>query len=371
MNEDLHFQAIQQIIRQGKTGALQAVNSYLLLVNWQIGAYLSLRLNERKYGDKIVERLSVWLLENEPGLKGFDRRNLYRMRVFYDTWNTADFSVLPEKYKLEPFSKEKPSQTSEKEIVVSLTPQSPAIPPILLKLTWTHHIQILSGCTSNEERLFYLALTIKERYDVRELRRQIQSALYERQMLAKHTLLVPEHPKKDQLPTVFRDRYVFEFLHLEEPHSEYDLKKALIGEMKKFLLELGRDFLFIAEEMHLKVGMDDYFIDLVFFQRELQCLVAFDLKIEAFKPEHLGKMNFYLELLDRDIRKSHENPAIGVVLCKTKNDETVEIAMSRQLSPAMVADYQTKFVDKSLLRQLLHQWAANWEIAQSSTTTKT
>ncbi|NUO03002.1 MAG: DUF1016 family protein [Saprospiraceae bacterium] len=154
------------------------------------------------------------------------------------------------------------------------------------------------------------------------------------------------------------------FDYFPHHHSEFDLKKALIAQMKKFLLELGRDFLFIDEEMHLKVGLNDYFVDLVFFHRELQCLVAFDLKIEEFKPEHLGKMNFYLELLDRDTRKPHENPSIGVVLCKTKNDEVVEIAMSRQLSPALVAAYETKFVDKNLLRQLLHQWAEDWEQAR-------
>jgi len=162
-----------------------------------------------------------------------------------------------------------------------------------------------------------------------------------------------------------RDRYIFEFLDLQAPYSEHDFKKGLIAEMKKFLLELGKDFLFIEEEMHLKVGMEDYFVDLVFYHRELQCLVAFELKIEAFKPEHLGKLNFYLEVLDRDVRKPHENPAVGVLLCKTKHDETVEIAMSRQLSPAMVAAYQTKFVDKAVLQKMLQEWSAQWDIPEA------
>ena len=135
--------------------------------------------------------------------------------------------------------------------------------------------------------------------------------------------------------------------------------------MKQFLLELGRDFIFIAQEMHLLVGMNDYFVDLVFYHRELQCLVAFDLKIDEFKPEHLGKMGVYLEVLDRDVRKPHENPSIGVVLCKSKNDEVVEITMSRQLSPAMVAVYETKFIDKVLLQQMLRQWAEDWGNGQN------
>jgi predicted nuclease of restriction endonuclease-like (RecB) superfamily len=240
-------------------------------------------------------------------------------------------------------------------------PQLPGIPNILTKVSWSQHIDLLSRCADTEERLFYLVLAIKGRYTVRELRRQIKSGLYERQMLAKHTMLVPEHPKKELFPELFRDRYLLEFLELSEPYSEHDLHKALIRRMKDFLLELGRDFLFLDEEMYLKVGMNDYFVDLVFFHRELECLVAFDLKIEEFKPEHLGKMNFYLELLDRDVRKPHENPSIGVVLCKSKNDEVVEIAMSRQLTPALVAVYETKFLDKALLRRLLHQWTEEWE----------
>jgi hypothetical protein len=131
--------------------------------------------------------------------------------------------------------------------------------------------------------------------------------------------------------------------------------------MKQFLLELGRDFIFIDEEFHLLVGMSDYYVDLVFYHRELQCLVAFDLKIDEFKPEYLGKMNFYLEVLDREVRKPHENPSIGVVLCKSKDDEVVEITMSRQISPALVAVYETKFLDKDLLRNRLQQWTQDWE----------
>lgn len=210
-------------------------------------------------------------------------------------------------------------------------------------------------------------MAIRERYTVRELKRQIKSALFERQMLAKRELKLPAgHPQQALLSDIFRDHYIFEFLDLKDPYSEYDLQKALLRRTKEFLLELGRDFIFIDEEMRLKVGMHDYAVDLVFFHRELQCLVAFDLKIEAFKPEHLGKMNFYLELLDREVRKPHENPSIGVVLCKTKDEEVVEIALSRSLSPTMVAAYQTKFLDKELLRRKLHEWSDDWQVAREA-----
>jgi predicted nuclease of restriction endonuclease-like (RecB) superfamily len=366
MNTELqtHFQNIRDIIRQGKEGALQAVNVHSIMVNWMVGGYISQQLTESLYGAKVVETFSKWLEEKEPGLKGFSRRGLYRCREFFDTWNLADFTILPislqEKQNYNLFL----SENSIQKIVPTTLAQSFEIPTILFRIGWSHHLELFSGCTSTEERLFYLVLAVKDRYTVQELRRQIKSALFERQMLAKHTLILPEHPQKALLADIFRDRYIFDFLNLQEPYSEFDLKKALVLEMKRFLLEMGRDFLFIAEEMHLKIGMDDYFIDLVFFHRELQCLVAIDLKIGAFEPEHLGKMNFYLELLDRDVRKPHENPSIGVVLCKTKNDEVVEIAMSRQLSPAMVAAYQTQFLDKILLQKMLHQWAENWKLAQ-------
>ena len=209
MNTDIqqHFQNIQQIIWQGKAGALQAVNAHALMVNWQVGAYLSRRLPESTYGDKVVSNLAKWLQEKEPGLKGYDRRSLYRMRVFFDSWQSVDWSILPDAFRENSISETESFIVSEQKIVVTASPQSPNIPPVLLRLTWSHHIDLLSGCTSNEERLFYLILAIKERYDVRDLRRQIKSGLFERQMLAKHTLLVPEHPKKELLPEVFRDRY--------------------------------------------------------------------------------------------------------------------------------------------------------------------
>lgn len=360
-----HFQEIKAIIRQGQGQALQAVNAELIRVNWQVGAYLSTRLTTAAYGDRIVNQLAQWLQTEEPGLKGFDKRTLYRMKQFFDTWYSLDQELLPliarEDYVF------KNIKIEDKKIVGSLNPQSFIFPAFLSRLSWSHHVEILKQAASTEEILFYVFLSIKERYTVRDLRRQIKSGLFERQMLTKQTLTTSfDHPQQALIGEVFRDQYIFEFLDLKDPYSEYDLQKALLHRMKDFLLELGRDFIFIEEEMNLRVGMHDFAVDLVFFHRELQCLVAFDLKIEAFRPEHLGKMNFYLEVLDRDVRKPHENPSIGVVLCKTKDDEVVEIALSRQLSPTLVAACQTKFVDKELLRRMLHEWADEWQMVREA-----
>jgi RecB family endonuclease NucS len=153
----------------------------------------------------------------------------------------------------------------------------------------------------------------------------------------------------------FKDSYVFEFLNLPEPHSESDLQKGLVKQMKNFILELGRNFIFIDEEYRVQVGYSDFYIDLLFYHRGLQCLVAFELKAEKFKPDHLGQLNFYLEALDRDVKQPHENPSIGVLLCKDKDSEVVEYALSRSLSPALVSEYQTQLPDKKLLQQKLHE----------------
>lgn len=163
------------------------------------------------------------------------------------------------------------------------------------------------------------------------------------------------------IATTFKDSYVFDFLNLPETFNESDLQKGLIQQMKNFILELGRDFLFISEEYKLQVGNSDFFIDLLFFHRGLQCLVAFELKADKFKPEHLGQLNFYLEALDRDVKRQNENPSIGILLCKDKDSEVVEYALSRSLSPTMVSEYKTQLPDKTLLQQKLHQLFDNRE----------
>jgi RecB family endonuclease NucS len=159
----------------------------------------------------------------------------------------------------------------------------------------------------------------------------------------------------NDLTNAFKDSYVFEFLNLPEPHSESDLQRGLVRQMKNFILELGKDFLFIGEEYKLQVGNSDFYVDLLFYHRGLQCLVAFELKTDKFKPDHLGQLNFYLEALDRNVKKPNENPSIGVLLCKDKDSEVVEYALSRSLSPTMVSEYKTQLPDKRLLQQKLHE----------------
>jgi len=322
MEIEKSFIEIKSLIDNARSEALKSVNTELIKLYWNIGTFISKRLSGAQWGEKAIDQLAAYLNTLGPDYKGFNRRNLYRMKQFYESY-----------------------------------PDTEIVSAVLTQLSWTNHLLILSKTKSAEERQFYLNLAIKEKYSSRELERQLDSAVYERSVLSqKSTLPVSLQQKTD---AIFKDSYVFEFLGLPEDHSESELQKSLIKNLKLFILELGKDFLFIGDEYKVQVGMNDYFIDLLFFHRELQSLIAFELKITDFKPEYLGKLNFYLEALDRDVRKPHENPSIGVLLCKGKDDEVVEYALSRSLSPAKIADYTLKLPDKKQLQQKLHELFEN------------
>lgn len=230
--------------------------------------------------------------------------------------------------------------------------QQKFISSILTKVTWTNHLEILSQTKSPEEKFFYLLLCIKEKWSMRELRRQLSTGYFERTMLSKQKVSA----LRTNLPhNLFKDPYIFEFLDLPEEHSETDLEKALILNLRKFILEIGKGFTYMGNQYRIQVGNKDYHTDLLFYHRDLKCLVLFELKIQEFEPEFLGKLNFYLEALDRDVKRPHENSSIGIILCKGKDSEVVEYALARNTSPAMIADYETKLIPKHLLANKLHQ----------------
>ena len=224
---------------------------------------------------------------------------------------------------------------------------------VLTQISWTNHLLIMSGAKSIEERHFYMTLCVKEHYSSRELERQMDSAYYERYMLSS------QKPLPDLVPTDVRssilDSYVLEFLDLPKDYSESNLRKAIIANLKDFILEFGRDFSFIGEEYRIQVGGQDFYIDLLFYNRALSCLVPVELKIGKFKPEHIGQINFYLEALDRDVKRPSENPSVGVILCAAKDDAVVEYALSRSLSPTLVSDYTLRLPDKKLLQGKLRE----------------
>jgi predicted nuclease of restriction endonuclease-like (RecB) superfamily len=318
---DTGFAEIVDLIVATRQRAVQTVNATLIDLYWQVGVIISRKIAAAEWGDGVVAQLAEHIARTQPGLRGFTRRNLFRMRQFYEAYR-------------------------DDEIVSAL----------LRQLPWTHHLIILSQSRRDEERDFYLRTAIREKWSKRELERQFKAALFERAVLspAKVSPLVTQiHP---QALNVFRDAYLVEFLDLPEAHSELDLHRGLLHRLKDFLIELGRDFCFVGSEFPLQVGKRDFALDLLFFHRGLNCLVAIELKVGRFEPEYLGKLGFYLEALDRDVKKPHENPAIGVLLCASKDDEVVEYALSRSLSPALIAEYQTQLPDKKLLQAKLHEF---------------
>lgn len=314
------FAEIAQMIRASRRQALAAVNTVLIDLYWNVGGYIYNRLESAEWGQSVVDELAGYLSSKEPGLKGFSNKNLWRMKQFYEAYK--DF---------------------------------PNLSTLLREISWSHNLAIFSRCKSIEEREFYLRVARQERYSFRQLEQRISSGLFERTALGDAFLSTALREKHPDILNTFRDTYIFDFLNLKEPYNEADLQKALIAQMKDFILELGKDFLFFGQEYKLQVGSSDFYIDLLFYHRGLQCLVAFELKATKFKPEHLGQLNFYLEALDRDVKKAHENPSIGILLCKDKDNEVVEYSLSRSLSPTMVAEYRTKLPDKKLLQVKLQQ----------------
>ena len=314
----LSFSRVTDIIETSKSNALKKVNEEMIKMYWAVGELLSNESKAASFGDSYIDSMSEYIQNQFPGIKGFNRRGLYRMKQFYEIYKDDEF-----------------------------------VTTVLTQISWSNHLAILSKSKTIEERHFYITLCAKESYSARELQRQIDSGYYERYMLSKEKLLPEPISNKSQIP--FLDSYVIEFLDLPDKFHENDLRKALVENMKQFILELGRDFTFVGEEYRLQVGGDDFYSDLVFYHRDLKCLVAIELKVGKFKPGYVSQLDFYLEALDRQVKKSDENPSVGLLLCASKNDEVVEYSMSRTMSPMLVSEYQLKLPDKAVLQKKLQE----------------
>ena len=316
------FAEVLHIIRGGRAKAFEAVNVALMETYWAVGAYLCRKVAESGWGKGVVLDLAGWLQAQAPEVKGFSAQNLWRMKQFYEVFSADE--------KLS------------------------AVPRVL---SWTHYCILLGQCKTPEERYFYTLASQRAGWSTRELERQIRLSAFERTLLADPGRSPLARVLPPDATGIFKDSYLLEFLDLPDRHSEADLQTALLRNLRRFLMELGDGFAFVGEKVRVQVGNQDFELDLLFYHRDLQCLVAFELKTGRFEPEHMGKLAFYLEALDRDRKRPHENPSIGVLLCRSKDDEVVEYALNRHLSPALVAQYETTMIPKSLLRQKLHEWS--------------
>ena len=315
------FAEIVGMITQAREQTYRAINTALIDLYWRVGEYISQKIAAAEWGEGVVKQLAIYIAERHPEIRGFTRDNLFRMRQFFDAYQ-GDTKV----------------------------------GHLVRQLPWGHHIRILSRCKYAEERIFYIKLAIREKWSFRELERQLSGALFERAILAPPKVSPLVRQLYPDATTVFKDTYLFNFLDLPQPHNERNLHRALIEKLRQFLIELGRDFCYIGSEYPIQVGNRDFRLDLLFFNRALNCLVDFELKTDEFQPEYLGKLEFQLEALDRDHKKPHERPSLGVLLCATKDTEVVEYALSRAHSPALIAEYQTKLPDKHYLQSKLHEF---------------
>ena len=364
------FGEVVDIILQHKSRATKAVNEELLLTAWQVGGYVSAKLKSEEWGSKVVSQLSEYIRTQRPDIKGYSKRSIYNMVMFYEEYSSETFFVTVEKYLDSQFVQPTSAQIETTSIALStganafVQPvaaqivQSSAgqMPKILELTTLTNHIEILSRCKSNEERLFYILYANKEHLAKREMQRCISNQTYAALLSKKSNMskgLLEVYPNA---PVIFKDTLFVDFLSLPRKHSETKLKNGLIEHMKQFILELGKDFIFMDQEYKLTVGASTYKADLLFYHRGLQALVAVELKKTKFHPRDLGQLEFYLEALDRDVKRSNENPSIGIVLCPEADRVVVEYAMSRSMSPTMIAEYKRILIPQERMQQQLNEF---------------
>ena len=363
--QEQEFTEVVNIIVQHRSKASRTINEQSLLCAWYVGGYVSKKLKREEWGSKVVSQLSEYIRSKHPDIKGFSKRNLYNMVMFYDEYSSETFAATIRKYMTDKFVQSETAQIGleqENAIIVQsgtalfVQSQTGQMPNILTLTTLTNHIEILCRCKSVEERLFYILYAHKEQLLVRELQRCISNQTCSALLSDKTNLskgLLETYPNS---PMMFKDTYFVDFLNLPKKHSESKLKHGLIEHMKQFILELGKDFIFMDQEYRLNVGASSFKADLLFFHRGLQALVAVELKKTKFHPRDLGQLEFYLEALDRDVKRSNENPSIGIILCPDADKVVVEYAMSRSMSPTMIAEYKRILIPQEQMQQQFREF---------------
>ena len=364
------FCEVVDIILQHKSRASRVVNEELLLTAWHVGGYVSAKLKSEEWGSKVVSQLSEYIRSKRPDIKGYGRSSIYNMVLFYDEYSSETFTSTVERYLNSEFVQPRIGQietsvflsSQEANAIVQATsaqfvqPLAGQMPKILELTTFTNHTEILCRCKSNEERLFYILYANKEHLVKRELQRCISNQTYSTLLSSKNNMskgLLETYPNA---PVMFKDTLFVDFLNLPKKHSETKLKNSLVENMKQFILELGKDFIFMDQEYKLNVGASTYKADLLFFHRGLQALVAVELKKTKFHPRDLGQLEFYLEALDRDVKRSNENPSIGIILCPEADRVVVEYAMNRSMSPTMIAEYKRILIPQERMQQQLNEF---------------
>ena len=360
---ETQFAFVNSMIERYRSSAIAMVNTTALQMYWEIGQYISLQLKSSRWGTKVVGDLADYLKRQNPRRRGLSKRNLYNMVKFYDVYSRSIFIDRISQLNINEIVQLPTAQFQNTTIVQLPTAQiettsNKPIPALLTITTFTNHVEIMNRCRSDEERIFYMLYARHQGLKTEELRRCIVNQTFS-SLMDKEKMLSPklldEYPQSEFM---LKDKAIVDFLNLPQEHNEHHLHKGLLELMKAFILELGKDFLFIESEFGVQVGGSTKRIDLLFFHRALQCLVAIELKAVDFQPEFVGKMDMYLEALDRDVKRDNENPSIGIILCPSADRSMVEYTLSRSLSPTMIAEYQRKLIPQQVMKKSLEEYCS-------------
>lgn len=347
------FDEVYQIISAHRKRVVRAVNNESMSMVWEVGGYVSHKLRTSTWGDGIVRQLSDFIRTRVPKARGWSYRTIYKMVQLYDTYSTESFSSLIEETNVSAYKDIVPFQTAQMDENAIVPFEMAQIPNVLFATGWTNHQIILSRCKTDASRLFYILYAGRERLENKELTRALRTDAMSSILGSKDAQSEIMHHEYPQSGTLFKDTVYLEMLGLPVKYKEAKLRKSIIAHMKDFILEMGKDFLFIDDEHRVTVGNKTFKVDLLFYHRLLQCMVAIELKTTEFHPKDLGQLEFYLEALDQEERRSNENPSIGIILCKDADMEVVRYALNRSVSPTMVALYKEQLQVGSVIQRSL------------------
>ena len=383
------FEIVINIIERHWNRAIGLANAESLMTYWAVGAFVSERLKNAQWGSKTVDELCDYLKTRTPKRRGFGRRQIYNMVQFYDTYTMPEYQAISERLRLYEFVQLPTAQMEDDEFVHSANAQiaetqilqsstaktgqnaivhsvnaqlcdegvkCAPFPLFLSLVSFTSHVQILNRSHTMEEKIFYILYAARERLNYRDLVRAFAAQTYDAVMSKKKKVsrtLKTAYPSADFL---LKDKVLVDFLKLPEKHNEHRLHASILEHMKDFILAMGKDFLYMGNEYHIQVGGRQKRLDLLFYHRALQCLVDVELKAEGFQSEHVGKMDLYLEALDREIRRENENPSIGIILCPEADRYDVEYTLNRTMSPIMVAEYRRLLVPEEVMKKSLEEY---------------
>ena len=351
------LQGLKEKIIQTRQRVSLSANAQLLSLYWEIGKTIAVMESEQGWGAKTIEKLSIDLKTDFPEMKGLSPRNLRYMRDFSNAYPQFTLSASSVELLQQPAAK---TQKTDKQTGIIL--QQPAAKLDVTSITnlelaqipWSDHQVLLDKVKDSEVRAFYIQQTIKNGWSRNVLVQQISGKLFQRQgkALSNFELTLP-NPQSDLATETLKNPYLFDFLNLDAEAKEREVEAALIQHIRKFLLELGRGFAYVGNQFNLNVAGDDFFTDLLFFNFHMNCFVVFELKVGDFQPEFAGKLNFYINCIDEQIKGKEHNPTIGVLLCKTPNQTVIKYSLKSIGTPIGVADYELrKTLPKKLARQM-------------------